>query len=234
MRALLVVVMAAVPKLALAQGTAPAGGAPAPPPDPSTMPPQPIAQQQPYAQQPMPAPMIYTPPPRERHGLFGGGGLFGGNISCDGADCGGFREAGGASGHIGYLFTTKLGVLLDLWAMTSSQNNVSVTFVASTINLRYYVAPSFWVQGGIGNGHAIVRVSIFQARGDDVPAAEVGAGLELVRGRNWALDVSLKLAQGGKTDQGMDMSDDVQTGRMVGLGAHITLFGTRPVRGASY
>ena len=162
-----------------------------------------------------------------RDGFFGGLGAFGGNISCNGSDCGGFRSAAGGSLHLGYLFNAKVGLLADVWAMTSDKGNASVTFAVGTLNLRWWAAPSFWLQGGLGNGHAVVEVFGFSGRGDDVPVVELTAGLELVRGRSWAIDLAVKLAQGSSTDPGAMAADNVQTGRMVGLGAHLTLFSTR-------
>ena len=161
------------------------------------------------------------PAPRERVGLELGGGLWGGNISCNGSDCSGFRAAGGLSGHIGYNFSERLGALVDLWAMTSNKDNASITFVTATIDLRLWLAPQVWVQGGLGNGHAVISVLGFSGRGDDVPVAELAAGLELVRHRSYALSVAAKLAQG--TSAG-DNSSGAQTGRMVGLGAELTFF----------
>jgi len=177
----------------------------------------------------MPAPVMVPPPPAmERHGLFGGGGLFGGNISCDG-NCGdSFREAGGANGHIGYMLTPRLGLLFDAWAMTSREtDNVSITYVAGTVGARLWLAPWVWVQGGVGSGHAVVRVAIFDARSDDVPVGELAAGLEVVRGPGWALDVTARVAQGSSTDSS---GNDVSTDRMVGLGASITFYQRQPRR----
>ena len=209
MRGLVVVVMVMVaPKLASAQD-APGGGAPAESP--------PVAQ-------PLPPAPAAVP---ERHGLFGGGGLFGGNISCDGASCGSFSKGGGAAGFVGFMLSGKLGILLDVWGMTARDStgttNVTLTFVTGTINARYYLAPAFWIQGGVGNGHADVHVSIFQARGDDVPVGLLAAGFEIVRHRSWALDVALKLAQGTSTSS-TAASGDATTGRMVGVGADLTFF----------
>jgi len=172
------------------------------------------------------APQIASAQPaqqHERHGLFGGGALWGGNISCDGDNCGGFRKAGGASGHIGFMFSPRLGVLIDAWAMGSSENNVDITYVTGTVDLRYYLAPIIWVQGGVGNGHAIVSALGFSARGDDVPVGELAAGVELARGHSWALDIEGKVAQGTSTSA----NGGVSTGRMVGLGVGITFFGGR-------
>jgi len=164
-----------------------------------------------------------SPPMRERHGLFAGGGLWGGNISCDGDSCGGFRKAGGASGHVGFLFTPRLGVLLDLWAMTSSESNVAITYVAATINARYWLAPVIWIEGGVGNGHAVISFGGLAARGDDVPVGQLAVGLEVVRGPSWAIDVQAKVAQGTSTKD----AGNVTTGRAVGVGAAFTWYAGR-------
>jgi hypothetical protein len=149
--------------------------------------------------------------------LFATSGLWGGNISCDGMDCGGFREAGGLSLAIGYMFTPRFGLLVDGWWMTSgNENDVSITFVSSTLNARFWLTRALWVQGGVGSGHAILRWGPFTAGvSDDVPVGTAAVGFEIVRGRRWALDIGLKLAQGSKTDV---ENNEVRTGRMTGLG----------------
>jgi hypothetical protein len=171
--------------------------------------------------------------PLERHGLFGGVGLFGGNISCDGSSCGDFSKGGGGAGYVGYMLSPRFGLLVDGWAMTAKESssgfNVDLTFVAATLDARYYVVPALWVQGGVGSGHAIVSVGGFAARSDDVPAVLVAAGLEVVRGPSWALDVSLRLAQGSSSNSSSG-SDNATTGRMVGIGADLTFFGRAPAR----
>ena len=162
-------------------------------------------------------------PLRQRHGLFGGFGIYGGHISCDGGDCGDFRAAGGAAGHLGYAFTPRLGVVVDVWAMTSKENDVSITFVSGTVGLRWWLAPIIWIHGGVGNGHAVISWQGVSGRGDDVPVGHLGAGVEVVRGKSWALAVEGRVAQGTSTD------DDalVQTGRSAGVGATLTFFGHR-------
>lgn len=166
--------------------------------------------------------------PPQRHGIFGGFGLYGGNISCDGSSCGNFSKGGGASGHIGYLFSQQFGLLFDVWGMSAkdsaNSNDITLTFVSATLNARYYLAPIFWIQGGLGNGHAEVHVGAFAARGDDVPVGLLAAGLEVVRGRSWALDVQVKVAQGTSTSSDAN-SGDTTTGRMFGIGANVTWFG---------
>jgi hypothetical protein len=167
-----------------------------------------------------------APSPPQRHGLFFGGGVWGGNISCASSTdaCGGFRKAGGVNANVGYLFNPRLGILFDFWAMGSSENGVGITYVAGTVNVRYWVVPILWVQAGAGGGHAIVNVGPFAARGEDVPVGTLAAGLEIVRGRGWAIDVQVKATQGTSTDEGAG-GDDVTTGRAVGVGAGFTWFG---------
>jgi hypothetical protein len=149
--------------------------------------------------------------------------LWGGNISCNGSSCGGFRSAGGASGQLGWSLTPRLSVLFDLWAMTSSKNDVSVTFVTSTVDARYWVLPALWVQGGLGVGHATIHNGDRASVGDNVPVGELAAGFDFVRTPHWAVDASLQVAQGTTTKA----NGDSTTGRSTGLGVHLTWYGTR-------
>jgi len=168
------------------------------------------------------APVVAPAPKPERHGFFASGGLWGGEISCDGTDCGGFREAGGAGLSIGYLISPRFALLSDTWAMTSQKDSVGVTFVTSTIGARAWLTPAIWIQGGVGVGHAKVTWGPFTTdSSDDVPVASVGAGIELLEGRSWAIDLSVKVAQGTKTDnEGMA----VTTGRQSGVGVSFVGF----------
>jgi hypothetical protein len=163
-------------------------------------------------------------PGTERHGVFFGGTLTAGEISCDGDDCGGFREAGGLAGHIGFMIGPRFGLLFDAWAQTSSDDDVALTFITATVNARLWLADILWVQGGIGSGHARLDVGPFAGRSDNVPVGMLAVGVELVRSRNWALDLQAKLAQGSSTD---DDGDEVSTGRSAGIGVSLTYFATR-------
>lgn len=168
-------------------------------------------------------------PDATRFGVFGGVGLNGGHISCEGDGCGDdFRKAGGADAHVGWLFNEKVGLMLDLWGMTSKENDVTISYIAATVNVRYWVAPILWLQGGLGYGRANVKVETpigdFEGQTDDVPVAQIGIGVEVVRGTNWALDVQAKVAQGTSTD---DNDSNATTGRMVGIGVGFSFFGSR-------
>lgn len=159
-----------------------------------------------------------------RLGLYGGFALHAGNISCEGDNCGDFREAGGFDGHVGYLFNDKLGLHFDLWLMSSSQNDVTLTFSSATVGVRYWVVPIIWLQGGLGVGHANWRyqgIIDFEANSDDVPVLQLGAGVELIRSKRWAMDLEGKIAWGSSTD---DDGNRDSTGRMVGAGVGFTWF----------
>lgn len=161
----------------------------------------------------------------ERHGLFGGGGLFGGEISCDG-NCGeDFRSAAGINGLLGYKFNHQLALIGDLWAMTSNVNDVEITYVMASVGVRLWLAPQFWIQGSVGSGHANVRVGNLEAQSDDVPIGQLALGLELLKGYSWTIDLQARVAQGSGTD---DFGNNVTTGRSAGIGVGITFYQRRP------
>lgn len=168
------------------------------------------------------------PPPDPRLGLFGGFGLHAGNLSCEGTSCPDFREAGGISGHLGYAFSDRLGVVLDVWTMGSTENRLTIVHTISTLGVRYWVAPVIWLQGGLGHANARFRydasVVQLQHRTEDVPALMLGGGIELVRGKRFALDLQLRVGFGfyGEDDDGDGRADT--TGRSASLAAGLTWF----------
>ena len=171
------------------------------------------------AAQPSP---VNEPPPNPRLGFFGGGGLYAGEISCEGPNCSGVRKAGGGEGHVGWNFSPVMGIIGDLWWMESREDNVSITYINASVGLRYWIAPILYGQVGLGNGHASIRydsvLGTFSDKTDNIPTVLLSLGLELVRGPRWALDVNLRVAQGSSTD-----GDDT-TGRMTGIGIAATFF----------
>ena len=157
--------------------------------------------------------------PAERHGLFGGGALWLGNISCSGDKCDGTAAAFGGSGHIGYAFTPRLAGVFDVWGLTSSGTFVSLTFAAATVGVRYWVIPKLWLEAGVGSGYARLRVLNSAGNSSAVPVGELGAGYEVAHGSSWVLDVALQAAQGSSANDG-----STSTGRMAGAGVHMTWF----------
>lgn len=179
------------------------------------------AQEAPAA--PAPAAMI-----KYRHGLFGGGAVWAGNLSCDGGDCGGFSAAGGLSGHIGYMFTPHLGLLLDIWGMTSGNSVVGLTYEANTLDLRYWLTRALWIEAGLGSGYAQVHLLGNNPTSNAVPVGMLGIGYEVTSGHTWAIDVALQAAQGTSvTAMDSNGSQMASTGRGVGLGVHVTWFSWR-------
>ena len=109
--------------------------------------------------------------------------------------------------------------------MTSTKNDTSVSFITSTINARYWLLPAIWVEAGVGHGHARVSYGPLSVRAsDDVPVAQLGAGLELVQIGNVLLDLHLKVAQGTSTN---DDSGAVTTGRSFGAIVGATYYSRR-------
>ena len=202
----------ALPALAAAQD-APAPPAPAPAAAPAAA----------------PAPASAAETIRYRHGLFGGGAVWAGNLSCDGGDCGGFSAAGGLSGHIGYMFTPHLGLLLDVWGMTSGNAVLGLTYEANTIDLRYWLTRSFFIEGGVGSGYAQVHILGNNPTSNAVPVGLLAVGYEVTHGHTWAIDIALQAAQGTSVTamDGSNGSKMASTGRGVGLGAHVTWFSWR-------
>src|SRR5688500_5863672 len=130
-------------------------------------------------------------PPEEkadpRVGLFGGFGLYAGEISCEGDNCSGVREAGGGEAHVGYNFSPKLGLIGDFWVMENREDDVRITFFNGSIGLRYWLAPIFWIQAGLGSGHARVRYEgliDIEGTSDSIPTALLSVGLELVQSKH--------------------------------------------------
>ncbi len=160
-----------------------------------------------------------------RLGFFGGLGLHAGEISCSGDTCGGVREAGGIDGHVGYAFNDKLAIVGEVWAMSGrEENNFTISYINSSVGVRYWVAPILWLQAGLGSGHARVKYSgIIQAEGrsDNVATGMLAAGIEVLRSKRFALDVEVRIAQSASEDSD---GNQVSTGRMTGLGVGFTWF----------
>jgi hypothetical protein len=168
-----------------------------------------------------PHPHVHENP---RLGFFGGFGLAAGEISCEGNGCDGVREAGGVEGHVGYAFNDKLALIGEVWAMENREDDITLTYINTSVGARYWLAPIIWVQAGIGSGHARVKytgIIDIEGRSDNIATLMLGAGIEVIRSKRWAMDVELKFAQGANEDAD---GDEVTTGRMTGLGVGFTWF----------
>lgn len=178
------------------------------------------------AQGPGPGPA----PSPERLGWELGFGLYGGEINCEnenGDFCDGVTEAGGFDLHANYFFRPDLGVFIDVWPMIHTENNWTFTHTVAAVGLKYRPAPIFTLSAGLGSAQARLRydnVLGFEARSDTVPAILLGAAIEVVRGRRFAVDLQARVGVGFyEEDQNGNGEPDI-VGRNVGLGAAFTWF----------
>ena len=184
------------------------------------------------AQEPAsPPPPTVTPAPAAhppRTGLELALGLQGGRIFCEGqmGQCDGFTEAGGGNLTASYFWSPTLGVALDLWAMSHSDNGFTFTHYVNTVALRWRPLPILTLSGGIGEAHASLAHDNLNlaVNSDDGFAIMGAAALDVIRGRRWALAIELRGGKGFYGDEDEDGMADV-IGTNVGAGAHFALFG---------
>jgi hypothetical protein len=142
-----------------------------------------------------------------RDGATFGVGVGGGTIGCsdsDGNDCGGSGDldAAGVSFRAGFMLNPNLALTGDLWAMGRTEDDRTVSQGIATATLRGWVAPSVWLQGGLGVARSAAEIDIgdgaieLMSETDYVPAATAGIGVELISTDALALDLELKAGTG--------------------------------------
>ena len=173
-----------------------------------------------------PAPFPSTDPPRQ--GLELALGLQGGKMFCEGqmGQCDGFTEAGGGNLTASYFFRPTLGVALDLWAMSHSDDGFTFTHYVNTVALRWRPVSIVTLSLGIGEAHASLSHDSTQLgiTSDDAFAVMGAASVDVIRGRRWALALEARFGNGFYGDDDEDGMADV-VGRNVGAGAHVAVFG---------
>ena len=167
------------------------------------------------------------PAPHPHVGLFGGFGLHAGNLQCSG-ECDGFRKAGGFDGRIGWGLSDKLGLVFDLYLLTSDEDNLALTQTIATVGVKFWLVPILWVEGGVGAASASYRYTgpfgiTFSDHTDNVAAVQGAVGLELVKSRRFALDVELRGGYGFYGDEDNNDEPD-STGRSTSIGVGFTWF----------
>jgi hypothetical protein len=166
--------------------------------------------------------------PPAREGLELGIGLGGGNIYCEGqmGQCDGFTEAGGGNLTGSWFFKPTLGIALDLWAMSHSDNGFTFTHYVNTVAVKWRPAPIITLTGGIGQAHASLHHdnSSLQITSGDAFAIMGAASIDLIRGRRWALALEARFGNGFYGDEDEDGMADI-VGRNVSGGASFALFG---------
>ena len=139
------------------------------------------------------------PPPGPRVGWEVGFGLYGGEINCEnenGDFCDGVTEAGGIDLHVNYFFRPHLGAYFDVFPMVHNENNWTFTHNVVTAGVKWR----------------------------PVPILTLTAGLEVVRGPKWAIDVQARAGIGFYAEDKNGNGDPDVVGRNIGLGAAMTFF----------
>ena len=180
----------------------------------------------PAAAQPVMAPEALPP----RVGFEGGFGLYGGEINCDdqvGNRCDGVTEAGGVAGHLTYMFAPEIGITFDAWPMVHREDNFTFTHTVVTLGATWRPVPILGLGVGLGSAHATAHwdgLIDVTSRTEDAPAVLFSAGLDVVRGRSFALAIEARAGLGFYgDDQDGDGNPDI-VGRNLGLGAALTWF----------
>ena len=168
----------------------------------------------------------YRLPPR-RVGWELDVGLQAGTINCEDEDgrCGTFDGAGGVNIGGTYMFTPRLGINGQLWVMAHTEDDWTLSQFIGSVGVELRPVPILSLDAGIGVAHAALSSDRYNVaiRSDDAPAIYLGAGLELVRARTWALDVHVKFGAGFYGDENDDGEADV-VARNVGVGVGLTWF----------
>ncbi len=142
--------------------------------------------------------------PAYRSGLVIGASVDGGDMGCqtkNGDDCGnGSHDAGGISVHAGGMVAPSLAVLGEVWGMAHTEDALTASQVLVTANLRGWVAPRLWLQGGLGVARSEIsyKNGAFMAtdESDTVPAFDAAIGVEVLRSRAFALDIEARTGTG--------------------------------------
>ena len=154
---------------------------------------------------------------RGRSGLTVGIGLGLGNMGCEGNGCEDVTEAAGIDGHIGVMLIPRLALIGELWGMGHTEDRVTITQTIATIGAQLWLTRRLWLRGGLGVAHSsfnydgdLIDIS---SRSDTVPGFTLGAGIEVVATRHFALDLSLRGGTGVYED------DTRVNNLMLGVGA---------------
>ena len=140
-------------------------------------------------------------PSRARTGGTFGVGIGVGHIGCEddeGNDCDGDDiEAGGVSLRAGAMLSPGLALVGEAWAMRHDEDRTELTQALLTAQVRGWLAPRLWLQGGVGVARTTVDYDLgdfgnIVGESDVVPAVAGSVGVEVISDRAFALDLELK------------------------------------------
>lgn len=145
------------------------------------------------------------PAGHRRSGATFGVGLGLGHIDCedaDGNDCDGdgVTSAFGLAARAGVMVSRGAALAGEVWGMRHDEGDLDVEQLMITGQVRGWVAPQLWLQGGVGVARTTTRydfgVGQVVDESDLVPALVGGVGVEVVSDRTFALDLELKAGSG--------------------------------------
>ena len=138
-----------------------------------------------------------------RSGFVLGATLVGGDLVCStrsGDDCGdrSVKPGAGLSVHAGQMIIPRLALLGELWGMAHTEHALTASQILATANVRGWVAPRLWLQGGLGVARSQISYKTGELmateQSDLVPAFAAAAGVEVLHERRFAVDIE---ARGG-------------------------------------
>lgn len=201
-------------------------------PPPNTMPP-PAYPNAGYGPPPPPPPYMAAGPQYiTRRGFFGGvsfgvGGMGTqtGAINC--IDCDGDPLAGGMNGHVGYLITPRLALMVEFSGSAKQLDAVGANMFTQSMGLisaQYWLRPRLWIRAGLGAAFASLTFDDGWAQEDyaiaDGGALSASIGYEIMSTPRFAIDLFGRVGVGiyqGTNEQGQDYADQIESGH-IGVG----------------
>jgi len=139
-----------------------------------------------------PVPQAYGPY-RTHHGLTIGFGFGAGFVTCDG--CGDSTTEVAFDFHVGGFLNPRLALMYDVAGIVDSEDGFTAVLATNTIAVQYWVAPQFWVKGGLGVSQARISGD-FGSDSEYGVGATFAGGFEIIPARrsNFALDIGARLS----------------------------------------
>jgi hypothetical protein len=135
-----------------------------------------------------------------RAGITIGIGAGLGHLECTGDMCDGVTEAGGLDAHIGLVFLPQFALMADVWGMAHYENRLTVSQSMVTVGPQVWLLPRVWLRAGVGVARASynydAEIVEFMDSTDWVPAAMAAAGVELIGGNDFVMDLQLRAGSG--------------------------------------
>ncbi len=157
---------------------------------------------------------------------IGLGGMSGSDGPIDCATCDYNPVAVEVDGHVGGMLSARLALMAEVQANVQTvdeqdygEGTVTLAQGALMFAAQYWVVPKVWIKGGIGFSHLEFNYDdAYQSQSepiDDGGVFMVGAGIELLSGREFALDLQGRYIRGSYDG----IKDQISSGT-IGLGVN--------------